>query len=67
MDKQSSYWEKQGIPNPGSKEALDLRCRCPVMDNNYGRGSGYGGYWIVDDCPLHAVQEHAIDCGTDVS
>lgn len=25
-------------PNPGSKEARDLGCTCPVLDNAHGRG-----------------------------
>jgi hypothetical protein len=33
--------EKQKQPNPGSKEAVELSCCCPVWDNHYGRG--YGG------------------------
>ena len=50
-------------PPPGSDEALELGCRCPVMDN--GHGSGYLGgcrdpetgnmlFVISVDCPLHA-------------
>ena len=42
--------------NPGSDEALEAGCRCPVMDNHYGRG--YGGdsdtFVISFDCPIHA-------------
>lgn len=42
-------------PSPGSDAALDLGCRCPVMDNNRGRGSMYGkGVFVMNaDCPLH--------------
>lgn len=49
-------------PNPGSDEAVELGCKCPRMDNCYGKG-----YRIVDnqlqfahpqfvisgDCELH--------------
>jgi len=43
------------MPNPGSDEALDLGCECPVMDNNHGSGSdwGPGKFWINGNCPLH--------------
>ena len=44
---------------PGSDEALDAGCRCPVMDNGHGRGN-YGngekyGWWVVEDCPIHVM------------
>jgi hypothetical protein len=46
-------------PPPGSDEAVASGCRCAVLDNGHGKGSGYtdaGGaplYWISADCPLH--------------
>ena len=45
--------------NPGSDQAIKDGCKCPVMDNSYGRGSGYVDdegnpqFWISADCPLH--------------
>ena len=44
-------------PNPGSPAAVDLGCKCPVLDNAHGRGM-YGdgerfGYWMTASCPLH--------------
>ncbi len=43
-------------PNPGSDEAVELSCSCPVLDN--GRGNqelgDIRGFWIDGDCPLHA-------------
>jgi len=45
--------QKTITPNPGSKEAIDRGCTCPVMDNCFGRGSGFGGFWIDDTCPIH--------------
>lgn len=43
-------------PNPGSEEALDQGCTCPVVDNNHGRGSYKGtGFIYSADCPLHGV------------
>lgn len=50
------------IPNPGSDEAVEQGCTCPVFDNGRGRGL-YGGMthpesgrplFVFDlDCPLH--------------
>jgi len=41
--------------NPGSLEAEQHGCQCPVMDN--GHGSGYMGqkgiFIMTADCPLH--------------
>lgn len=43
--------------NPGSDEAIEQSCTCPVMDNAHGKGiMGDGekhGYWITAGCPLH--------------
>ena len=50
------------IPNPGSTEALDMGCRCPVIDNNHGRSPvyvdehGQSQWWINEECPLHGSQ-----------
>lgn len=51
-------------PNPGSDEAREQGCRCPVLDN--ARGYGYMGgardengdtMFVIDErCPLHASQ-----------
>lgn len=43
------------IPYPGSEEAQDLGCLCPVMDNNYGEGyMGMEGVFVYSTaCPLH--------------
>lgn len=44
-------------PNPGSKEAQEQGCICPVVDNNYGEGFAWGKgkkcFWMTDGCPLH--------------
>jgi len=43
-------------PNPGTKEAQDQGCTCPVIDNHYGAGvpSPNGPmFWMSGDCPLH--------------
>lgn len=44
--------------NPGSLEAIDKGCKCPILDNNYGKGSGMGSdeallFWTNWNCPLH--------------
>lgn len=39
------------VPNPGSDEALELGCTCPVLDNGHGRGAG--PFWINEGCPVH--------------
>lgn len=49
------------VPNPGSEEALEQGCLCPVIDNRYGRGflypDGRGGlavaFYFTEGCPLH--------------
>ena len=45
------------VPNPGSDEALDQGCTCPVLDNGHGRGRfGDGEQFIYSlDCPVHEV------------
>ena len=44
-------------PNPGSQEAVESGCTCPIMDNHHGEGIPYHGkreWWIASDCPLHS-------------
>lgn len=51
--------EKAVKPKPGSPEARKLGCKCPVIDNGHGAGSGREDekgqplYWISADCNLH--------------
>jgi len=42
-------------PNPGSQEAQDMGCSCPVIDNSYGSGmDGKHELWVFDPgCPVH--------------
>jgi len=52
--------DKRLLP-PGSKQAVEEGCRCPVLDNNHGRGipvTGADGkrstmFWRNDECPIH--------------
>ena len=49
-----------GIPNPGSDEAIELGCICPVMDNHHGAGmmiDGVQSFWRTAGCPVHTVEE----------
>lgn len=45
------------IPNPGSNEAIEMGCRCPVMDNRRGLGipgpDGQRLFWFAESCRLH--------------
>ena len=56
--------EDREIPNPGSPEAIDRGCRCPVLDNAHGVGYfGVPGRWVYSgDCPLHSpnLPEHLL-------
>lgn len=46
--------------NPGSDEALERGCTCPVLDNGHGRGFPWGDvdpcFWINGRCPLHGTK-----------
>lgn len=53
--------------NPGSQEAVNAGCECPVMDN--ARGAGYLGgmkdengevMFVVNlKCPIHGVKDES--------
>lgn len=43
-------------PNPGSDEAIEQGCTCPVYDNARGKGimgEERFGFWLDKYCPLH--------------
>ena len=50
-------------PPPGSPEAAEQGCTCPVFDNRKGRGCGLTDkdgnplYYINEKCPLHVARE----------
>lgn len=56
-------WDE--TPNPGSDEAHEQGCRCPILDNAHGdgysldRATGEPLFVIVESCKLHwpATQE----------
>lgn len=41
--------------NPGSDAAIDAGCKCPVMDNSYGKGYYMqpGVFVFRQGCPIH--------------
>jgi hypothetical protein len=44
------------IPNPGSPEAVEAGCSCPVLDNHHGKGRPYKDsveFVMNFDCPIH--------------
>jgi hypothetical protein len=45
-------------PNPGSDEAIEQGCTCPVLDNGHGDQTlgDTRGFWITSGCPLHDKQ-----------
>jgi hypothetical protein len=41
-------------PNPGSAQARELGCRCPVTSNFHGEKQPFDDGWVTTgDCPLH--------------
>lgn len=56
-DDDDDYDEDMDMPLPGSPEAIDMGCACPVDKNHggdgkHGDGDTFG--WIIDnDCPVH--------------
>ncbi len=51
---------RQGLPNPGSDEAIERSCVCPVLDNGHGRGwMGQEDVFVINErCPLHGSPEY---------
>lgn len=57
-------------PNPGSLDAIEKGCLCPVLDNGHGQGA-WGGiqqglerqplFWINAACPIHGKSQTPID------
>ncbi len=54
-------WERTFLPRPGTPEAIDLGCTCPVLDNAFGRGylgNGLRYGWVYNvDCAVHGGGE----------
>jgi hypothetical protein len=53
-------------PSPGSDEAIAQGCKCPVLDNGHGKGSGRAidgrpvVFWINVECPIHNLTDVAL-------
>ena len=51
---------KNKAPNPGSLEAVKGGCKCPVIDNAYGKGYlgdfSHYGFVFHEDCPMHGAR-----------
>ena len=52
--------------NPGSKEAVEAGCLCPIIDNNKGigaymRADGQPVWWYNGDCPIHGEAKDVED------
>jgi len=58
--------QEEKYPNgtPGSRQALEAGCWCPILDNAYGRGmpwprddnldpEKHPSFWIAEGCPVH--------------
>lgn len=45
------------LPKPGSDHAHALGCKCPRMDNGYGRGyMGQAEIFVINEtCPIHGT------------
>ena len=56
-------------PPPGSDDAIERGCTCPVVDNGHGRGAMLPApetarhprqaeplYWVSETCPLHGLR-----------
>ena len=55
-------------PNPGTKEAITLGCKCPVIDNHYGKGwDGQGKEFIYNmECEIHTSEIKISDKGLEI-
>jgi len=53
---------KAKVPNPGSDEAIEQGCSCPVLDNHHGKGMPFPGgpqFRITEGCSLHDAAKKA--------
>ena len=47
------------IPKPGSDEAIEQGCKCPIEENNWGVRPEGEPFWISSDCKLHTKETNA--------
>lgn len=55
-------------PNPGTVEAINAGCVCPVIDNNHGKGviiNGNTCFWLIENCPIHSAKKEEEKVKTD--
>lgn len=48
-------------PFPGSSEAVEEGCLCPILDNDYGQGyhcTDKSQFIVVETCPIHGSKEY---------
>ena len=47
----------ESLPSPGSNDAVEAGCTCPILDNAHGGGfpgkEGSVMYWVAQGCRLH--------------
>jgi hypothetical protein len=56
------------MPNPGSDEAIDAGCICPVLDNSHGWGYMRQGVFVYHEgCLVHAEKVAEIRQGPVIS
>lgn len=49
------FHQKMNSPAPGTREAIDAGCSCPVLDNSHGWGYRRRGEFIISmGCSVHA-------------
>jgi len=58
MSERPDKAEEMAAGAPGSALARRNGCRCPLMDNHYGRGyMGLAGIYVMtEDCPIHGAK-----------
>jgi hypothetical protein len=55
-EREENIFEEPTAPNPGSPEAVEQGCSCPVLDNAHGAGIGNGSFVFAAGCPLHRAE-----------
>jgi hypothetical protein len=57
-DGRGGEWAPE-TPAPGSNDARESGCKCPILPNGFGRGAWGLPYLFVTDakCPVHRVPE----------
>ena len=55
--------QRAQIPGPGTQEAVDQGCKCPVLDTEHGRGyRGVRVFFVYSaECPIHLHPEPELD------